>query len=68
MDRAKGMKFGIPLAMVVAVSSMMLLNSEHTAVPLANRWLIALGAAVVTFAISFVLFGLKDKPDDVRKK
>lgn len=61
MDRARGMKFGMPLAVVVAVSAMMLLNSEHTEVPLSSRWFIALGAAVVTFFISFILFGLKDK-------
>lgn len=61
VDRARGMKFGFPLALVVLVTSMMLLNSEHTAVPLMTRWLIAIGAAIGTFGISVVLFGLKDK-------
>lgn len=61
MDRVRGIKFGLPLALVVAVSALMLLNSDHTEVPLTTRWLIALGAAVFSFAISFVLFGMKDK-------
>lgn len=61
MDRARGMKFGLPLALVVAVSSLMLLNSDHTEVPLSSRWLIAIGAAIFSFIISFILFGMKDK-------
>lgn len=61
MDRARGMKFGFPLALVVAVSSLMLLNSNYTDVPVMTRWIIALGAAVASFVISFVLFGIKDK-------
>lgn len=61
MDRARGMKFGFPLALVVAVSALMLLNSNYTEVPLMTRWFIAIGAAVAAFFISFVLFGVKDK-------
>lgn len=61
MDHSRGFKFGLPLALVVAVSSLMLLNSDHTAVPLMSRVFIAIGAAVVSFGISYVLFGMKDK-------
>ena len=61
MDRNRGMKFAIPLAVVVAVSAMMLLNSNYTDVPMIHRTYIAAGAAVVTFIVSFILFGVKDK-------
>lgn len=61
MDKQRGMKFALPLAVVVAVSSMMLLNSNYTSVPTMNRILIAAGATLVTYILSFILFGIKDK-------
>lgn len=61
MDKQRGMKFALPLAAVVAVSSMMLLNSNYTTVPMMHRIMIAVGATIVTYIVSFVLFGLKDK-------
>ncbi|MGG0657170.1 hypothetical protein [Rummeliibacillus pycnus] len=61
MDKQRGMKFALPLAVVVAVSSMMLLNSNYTAVPINHRIMIAVGATVITYILSFILFGLKDK-------
>lgn len=61
MDKQRGMKFALPLAVVVAVSSMMLLNSNYTSVPTMNRILIAAGGTLVTYILSFILFGIKDK-------
>ena len=61
MDKQRGMKYALPLAAVVAVSSMMLLNSNYTSVPTTNRILIAAGATLVTYILSFILFGIKDK-------
>lgn len=61
MDKQRGMKFALPLAAVVVVSSMMLLNSNYTTVPMMHRIMIAVGATIVTYIVSFVLFGLKDK-------
>lgn len=61
MDKQRGMKFALPLAAVVAVSSMMLLNSNYTTVPMMHRIMIAVGATLVTYILSFVLFGIKDK-------
>lgn len=61
MDKKRGMKYALPLSAVVAVSSMMLLNSNYTTVPMLHRILIAAVATLVTYILSFVLFGLKDK-------
>ncbi|MFJ8263973.1 hypothetical protein ACIQ4I_18860 [Rummeliibacillus sp. NPDC094406] len=63
MDKQRGMKFALPLAAVVAVSSMMLLNSNYTAVPMNHRIMITVGATVVTYILSFIMFGLKDKEE-----
>lgn len=62
MDTKRGMKYALPLAMVVAVSSLMLLNANYTEVPMSHRVYITIGATIVTNLLSFVLFGLKDTP------
>ncbi|GEK31837.1 hypothetical protein KZO01_21460 [Kurthia zopfii] len=64
MDRARGFKFALPLAVVVAVSSLMMLNGQYEEVPMENRVLITIGATVIAFIVSFILFGLKDKSND----
>jgi uncharacterized membrane protein YgdD (TMEM256/DUF423 family) len=67
MDRKRGMKFALPIMAVVVVSALMLLNKDYTDVPLNSRIMIAVGAALFSGAISFVLFGLKDAKDDELK-
>ena len=61
MDKQRGMKYALPLAVVVAVSSMMVLNSKFTEVPMNHRIMIAIGATIVAYILSFILFGLKDQ-------
>ncbi|MEG0380326.1 MAG: acyltransferase [Kurthia sp.] len=64
MDRARGFKFALPLAVVVAVSSLMMLNGQYEEVPMENRVLITIGATVIAFIVAFILFCLKDKSND----
>lgn len=64
MDRARGFKFALPLAVVVAVSSLMMLNGQHEEVPMQNRIFITIGATVIAFIVAFILFGLKDKSNN----
>ncbi|WP_146553704.1 acyltransferase [Rummeliibacillus sp. SL167] len=61
MDKERGRRFALPLAAVVAVSSMMLLNANYTSVTMTNRILIAAGATIVTYILAFILFGMEDK-------
>lgn len=61
MNYARGMKFSVPLTLVVIVSSLILLNSRHDEVPFGTRILITIGGGIVTFVITFYLFGIKDK-------
>lgn len=61
MDKQRGMKYALPLAAVVAVTSMMMLNSKFTEVPMNHRIMITIGATVVAYILSFILFGLQDR-------
>ncbi|WP_102693514.1 hypothetical protein [Rummeliibacillus pycnus] len=61
MDKQRGMKYALPLAAVVTVTSMMMLNSKFTEVPMNHRIIITIGATVVAYILSFILFGLQDQ-------
>lgn len=61
MDKQRGVKYALPLAAVVAVTSMMMLNSKFTEVPMNHRIIITIGATVVAYILSFILFGLQDQ-------
>ncbi|GEK35671.1 hypothetical protein [Kurthia sibirica] len=63
MNHMRGIKFGFPLTIVVIVTALMVLNNDHTAVTITTRWLIAFGGGLVTFIVSYILFGLKDQTE-----
>lgn len=56
MNVLRAFKFVIPIMIIVAPISWMMLNKSHTEVPETSRVLITIGATIVSGIISYFLF------------
>lgn len=64
MNPLNALKFVVPIMLIVAPVSWIMLNKYHTEVPEVSRVLITVGAVVVSGVISYFLFPRNEGEED----
>ncbi|WP_442598515.1 histidine kinase [Neobacillus sp. D3-1R] len=58
----------IPIMILVAILAMWMLNKDYSEIALLIRWIIAIGAALLSGGIAYLMFTLEERDKKVRGK